>query len=561
MQLYRPNTRLAKYYRLLFALPHGAVVLAAFVVLLGLVAIALNGEGVSFVVSVIVGLLSLRLYATFKRDSALKKWKRSVALLLVAAGYSLAVGLACGELWVGIASSIALLGVVILGLDGTTMANYATVLAISSAALLTYVFASGKPLTIMVQGMVVSVALLALDYVFYAFMGKRKVGGLGAPDMATLYLRNWLDGDKSIERALWSMGKTSEVRPRLILSNDAALAIIYTDIHYGPFSNVGSSELPQMLEEALRERGLAAFVVHGAGSHERDLVSADESRRFVEAIARGIDHGGDPLLYHGSFEVEHKSWKVLGIVFDRLTLLIVSRPGLGIDDIPYSFQRKYEELAQLRGLGDLMIIDAHNHELVRPMDFNALDEALHKALTKALEIKAREPTTPVISHEEMPIGCPGALGGRAKLLAMRGSDGRDPVVLAYFRGNNMAPGSRDLLVREVSRLCPGAFFEVLTNDEHGETGKLPFIAYLPVHVFDEDAAALGEVAKRLLARDGHPGLAYAQLRVEAKLLNNGSYRMMKAVEEGMLESILLTAVYLLLAPVTAWALSLFPLFA
>jgi putative membrane protein len=123
----------------------------------------------------------------------------------------------------------------------------------------------------------------------------------------------------------------------------------------------------------------------------------------------------------------------------------------------------------------------------------------------------------------------------------------------------MAPGSRDELIKALSGEFNG-LIEVLTNDEHTETGVRAHITYVPVHITEGALSSLKEGLKRLLEKPYSRGLRLVTLRLKLKLLNNVAYELEYLLKKSYLETTLLLVAYVfLVSPVLAKLLLTLPI--
>lgn len=550
MKLYRPRSVVSGYYSVLFALPRWRLLASVILVLLSAVILALGWEALPCLIYFGVSLSILWLYSRLSPGSVLWKPKRIVGLALTLLVYVILVGAATRSWPIAFASSSALAAIVVAGLDGTSLKRYALPLALGFVPLaLHQAAARALSLASLFSSLLASAAVVAVDYLVYKFIGRRRVQGFNAADLGTLFLRHWLDKDKKIEEVFEALGAPRLVRPRVIFGD--AVALVYTDVHFGPFSSVGSSRLPEIIE---RELGKSdhVLVLHGFGSHERDVASSDHVKLLAGALREAIGMGS-PLLYHGAFRVGPiDGWVVKGLVFDRASLLFVSRPSRGIDDLPYSIYLKFEAAARARGLGDLVLVESHNWEAagrLTPEDVSGLMEALSASLDVIEELKKRPPVEPVVKSLAVQAESPGLIGGEVKLVEIKGADGRDPFLLIYMRGNNMAPGAMESIAN-VAKEFRG-LVEVVTNDEHTETGVRAHITYLPVHATPGLLKAVERGVRGLSEVQPTRGLSYASTGVVVKLLNNAAYELVYLLKKTYPEAAAALIAYVTFAPLIA----------
>ncbi len=557
MRLYRPKSVVSKYYAILFSLPHWRVLAGLIIGILCLIVLFMGEASKPFILYFFSAIIALYVYSRLTPGTVFWKLKRILGLALTALLYVLIYAQLLGDWVPAVAASASLISVVVLGLDGTRFWRYSVPIAAATLPLSIVGLIGGLKKVTLANALSAAVLISFTDFIIYKIINRRRIDRYGAGEIGTLFLKNWLDKDKAIETFFEEVGSPRDVEIAVLKSGETIL--IHTSLHYGPFSNVGSSLLPEELERIFAEK-YNIVVFHGFGSHDRDVVSGREMSRLTQLISSDAFSKGEELMYHGSFTISGPSnWRVLGLVFDKLLILLVSRPVLGIDDLPYSFSLKYSQIALERLGSKLLLVETHNWESSGHPDTRGLDEALARAIEEAVIVKRSNPTPVLTRSLTIKVNSPGVVNGVARLVELKGEDGRSPVLIVFFRGNNMAPGSRDELIKALSGEFNG-LIEVLTNDEHTETGVRAHITYVPVHITEGALSSLKEGLKRLLEKPYSRGLRFVTLRLKLKLLNNVAYELEYLLKKSYLETTLLLVAYVfLVSPVLAKLLLTLPI--
>jgi len=552
---YGYSDALKKYYKVVASLPRMHVLLSA-LALISTVAILLKGlEGFIIVLHMLSVVLVVAVYSRVTR-SVFKRFKRVLGLALFILTYTLLVSLiASAE--VGILSAVAVLIIALQGLDGTRLYRYLvaiTPLYATIAVLLLLQRLLPIPLQIttgkLAKYALFSLVAIAFDLAIYWYLSRFRVGSYGAADLGTFFFWNNLEKDKTLDAVFEKLSKSSVVKP-IILKSDRVL-LIYTDIHYGPFANLGSSLLPKILHEKFFPKGLIPVVLHGMGGHDRDLASSSILEPFANFLEKIADSVNEELLYHGCFSLKGDDyWEVKGLVFSKAVLIFVSRPIKGIDDLPYSLYVEFSELCRKRGFGDLILVDSHNWE--RSETFNI--ESLVKLLEQSLEVveKLRERPAVRVALRAMCCECDaeGVIDGVVCALELRGVDGRDPFILVYFRGNNMAPNLRNKIIKTVKNKLGVSEVEVVTNDEHTETAIHPRVAYIPVQDSYKVHQCIDSLVRALDNQDYSVGLYMSRGEAEYPLLGENAYKLIDLLEKTFPKAAALISSYILTAPIIA----------
>ncbi|MEM4601875.1 MAG: DUF2070 family protein, partial [Desulfurococcaceae archaeon] len=391
MKVYRPRSVVSKYYAMLFSLPRWQYLATMFIVIGLSLIISMGDQSFPLLINSSLVFAVISIYAKLYTKSVFYKVKRSIGIALTVLIYSAIFTAITRKALVAISSTSTLIAVVLLGLDGANISR----LILASIPSLTTIYVSHVTgyidLDKLLLGAAIVSVVLALEILIIAFMSRRKINQHSFPAIGTLFLRNWLDRRTEIEEVFDDLGEHQYVNPRMV--ELGKLAVVYTDVHYGPFSNIGSSRLPKALLDVFRKIGFNDVIsLHGLGSHDRNIASSKHMETYIDALVKiYLNSERVPLLYHGSFISEDNEWRALGVVFDKFSLLFVSRPGRGIDDLPYILQVEYELKAKSRGLGDTVIVDSHNWELEDKLDITTLRPLLDRSLLEIERLRHRAP--------------------------------------------------------------------------------------------------------------------------------------------------------------------------
>lgn len=550
MKLYKPRNQVSKYYSFLFTLPKLSALSAFFAASILLTVIWLQRGSLLYVANALALQLTLLIYTRLNRESAFHKLSRRIGLGLVVFLYSLAIGLVTGKWYLGVGASSSIIYAVVLGIDGTRAPRYLVGLSPALITSITWIIAAGNARQALYCALI-SAAFGLMDAAIYLYLSRRKVGDYPSTEWGTLFLKNWLDKRRDIERAFESISEPAIVKPRIFGLGD--LYLVYTDIHYGPFANVGSGDFPEILSSAFSKRGLRAICLHGFGSHDRDLASSGESLKLAEKVLASLgEPGWEPLKLKCVRALSESGYSILLLAFDRAAIAFVSRPGKGIDDPPYYVQARAEGVLGGRGI-DPILIDSHNWELGAGREEGAppgLAEAIAGEIAKCQD---EAPGEVLYRYECFVSSSPGLIKGEGCVIEIRKAGSGEGAVLVYLRGNNITPGARDEILGAVRRACGDLPAEVFTNDEHTETGTLASFVYIPIHPTPALLESIEEACRALAAKPYSAGLYYKKLEAEARVLGRGSEELKELLRKSFAESFILLTTYAFVIP---WLLAL-----
>lgn len=544
----KPRSSIQKYYEILFTLPSPRSLLICIILFYFVVFILLKSLDLLItyllwsIIYYLVHLLGLSLL-----KSPLLVIKRILALYLVIIIYVFMVVLLSNtvfhdlllSVFVGLTTINIIMLPIYVGIHGfnkRTILVY-LILFILSISINTMILASIKYL-------IFSILLPLIGLSIMMFINKYKINSYGAIDLGALFLRNWLSEDTSIENVFQKHGVKRKVRAHIFY--DDRIAIICPDIHFGPFRNIGSSMFPSMVRNMFSHKSICPVVLHGMGSHERNLVSSTEAIQYARYIVEKVAKDeGIKILMSKPFKVEYNRWEALVIPFSKAILTFVSRPRKGIDDLPYSIQEYALKKSLEHNLPPLILIDSHNWELEDIIDQESLMKLVDKIIDKLINRQEKyvEPSIGLVVKESK--GFPGVINDIV-FLAIK--VGECKLGILYISGNNMVPKLREKIIDIV--LNEGYdLSEVLTNDEHRETGLFSDYIYTPVQYSQELLSIVKEMANKAQGAISKSNLRYIFIEKDLNLMGDLVWRLLKLLEKVFYKSLILNILYIALTPI------------
>lgn len=496
MGLYRPNTIISKYYMILFSLPNKYVltILVVFYLLLSL--IFLRENSIPYITYTLSIITILSIYSRFF-SIVFKKIRRILGLTIITSVYALLIGFITS--WdIGLLSSTAILVIVIQGLDLTKLYRYFIGLAPFYIVVLIMSLIYPISFDTIIRYFIVSIIIILIDLIIFWYFSRYKIKDYPVTLLGTYYLWNWLEKKKELDTIFEKLSEYKEINPVILKSNKFLL--IAPDVHYGPFSNIGSSMLPKLLHDKLILQRWYPIILHGMGTHDRNMGSSKIMNEYIEYLLKLVKAEGRKQLLYGFFKLQgNDNWEITGIVFTDISLLFISRPGKGIDDLPYDLQLECNRKALEQGIGQVLLIDSHNWEEEIEFNLEILKELLDQALNVIKKIRKKKPVeienrVTCISTKAL-----GVIDGVLCGVEFKNIENNECFILIYMRGNNMAPGIRNKIIDLVKKYYQNnTYVEVVTNDEHTKTGTQAFIAYIPVQDTKELLDSIDHLLRKLV---------------------------------------------------------------
>ncbi len=541
-----PNSNIQKYYSVLFGLPSSMVLLALNIIVY-LISYIIIYDQVLYTQYVVATLLHFlaHLLALYLVKSPLLTPKRALGLLLVLNIYSLAT-----------------ISILLLVLNNNLLIILSTITCSNTLLLLTYIGIHGLKAKVLLPYLTIYAAVVVIGVILMKniryllastiipligisilyYINSHRANKYGAIELVALFLKNWLDGDRDIEEVFQENSVKENVNAHII--HGCGVAIIYPDIHFGPFRNTGSSMFPSITRKFFIKSGIEPIVLHGMGSHERNLASTRESIEYVTELCKAINNGSRVWIAK-PFRVKHGDWEALVIPFSKIILAFISRPGKGIDDLPYSFQEMALKRSLENNVPPLILIDSHNWEVVEKIDYSGLDKLIDMIIDRVRRANGEYMDAEIGYAVNEVKGVPGVIDNISFLTIHVGGE---KVGLLYIPGNNMAPGVRDELLK-IIRENGYSLCEVITNDEHRETGLFSDYIYTPVQYSNELLGLVRKLVKEASDSIRKCELRYTSIKKEVSLMGDFVWKLLGLLEKAFYKSLILVIVYMVFTPI------------
>ena len=238
--------------------------------------------------------------------------------------------------------------------------------------------------------------------------------------------------------------------------------LVLPDIHPGPYHPIGGSNIPYLIYERL---GSSAMVMHSISDHALNLPSRRQVDEYLGSLSGGGEPSGGGFTCTEPVSVQINRARVVGLLFGRMPLLLLSLSPHGMEDLPSSMKADIERSASGRGLERPMVVDCHNamgDEISAP-DYGDMLKAARSCLDA---LATREPHRLEFGYaNSSSMGASGpdlGLGGLGMLCLRLG--GRRHFI-GWADANNMENGVREHVVARLAEAGYG-LLEVCTSDTH-----------------------------------------------------------------------------------------------
>jgi putative membrane protein len=328
------------------------------------------------------------------------------------------------------------------------------------------------------MGAVLLVNAVGVEALLWVMGSWKEVEGVKLLSLFRAFILSWAEGvSRPLEEEITSLGEKRD------LSVDTAIfrgegggnigAFVVPYIHPGPFGNVGSSALPEVLVRSLGESlGCEVLVAHGVSTHRLDLTRSEYNSLITDKVLE-FKPGHPPVTLASPMIWEERGGaKVSCQTFGETALLTISLSPLSYDDLPDVI------LEEIRGVASglnikAIVVDCHNCiDLVEGLDDydeTSVVEAARAAMERGISSGRGRFEAAVARRVPPEWGLDEGLGPMGFSVLATRVEGEGLYARVVLDGNNMVTGLRGRLIDALAGWgFAGA--EVLTSDIHTVNG-------------------------------------------------------------------------------------------
>jgi putative membrane protein len=285
------------------------------------------------------------------------------------------------------------------------------------------------------------------------------------------FLIAWSDNRVDmIEELIESRARDNIITTKVIRFQFAAnqAAIVLPDVHPGPFSMVGGSNLPYILYERFSKR---ALVMHSVSDHSLNIPSKKELEKYVKDLGQMIiSESGNTCSTPVQVRINNST--STGIAFGNSAIVMLSLAPAGMEDIPRSVNTELESFGSAIGFSDVLVVDCHNAmgKHLSDSDKNDLITSAKRCLDQLKKrpqkhFKIGFASLDDINHKMEPTEELGQ-GGLAVLVI---SIDKENYAIGWADSNNMENTVRDHVVSKIKGNA--TMLEICSSDTHSTSGK------------------------------------------------------------------------------------------
>jgi predicted neutral ceramidase superfamily lipid hydrolase len=247
----------------------------------------------------------------------------------------------------------------------------------------------------------------------------------------------------------------------LVIEGKQRFAFFIPCVHFGPFGDLGGSDLPARVCDALPN----SLVLHGTVTHDMNPVSRQEASKVVSTCKELFDSPVENKNFYFT-KGEHGFAHSIALHFDgkkKEGLFILSRAPKTTEDIHFGLGMAIRNLA-MQKLDEAIIVDAHNAETGEFTTFEPSSvEGFEYIDAVADSLKEKKADGCYFGFAKTEFN-DSSLGGAGIRAAVFGNE-REKFGLIVFDSNGVEPSLREMLVSHVKTKL-GIDCEILTTDQH-----------------------------------------------------------------------------------------------
>jgi putative membrane protein len=322
-----------------------------------------------------------------------------------------------------------------------------------------------------------SCIILGFSYVFIKLIDRKgmQAVGIGAISLFKAFVANWVSGaTQPIEEYLDRLGSNSTFLISLLAFNSKEimkLIVVVPMIHPGPFNNVGSSNLPFLIQKVLEEQNNSVVAVpHGTCNHKSNLTSKWQCEKVLRGVVESSTFSDFKLTATRFVRFEQNQVKASCQIFGDVAFVTITCAPANMEDIPTEIGLRIIEQGKKIGTKDVIVIDAHN-STSNSKNLSVLSEDLLKNIIAVSENVVKK----ALEEEKHPfkVGVakiyPNEFNvkegfGPAGIVALTVAVDKQKVAYLIIDGNNMISGLREKALKELSDLVSDG--EIMTTDTH-----------------------------------------------------------------------------------------------
>lgn len=311
----------------------------------------------------------------------------------------------------------------------------------------------------------------------YLELINKPVKGLKALKLLQAFLKAWTVGNPADLENYFQMSSeetcvTTEILRLTGDDDELAALLVVPGIHPGPFSPVGSSNLPGDIYEKMRSENEIPVIFHSISDHELNLPSKEEVRKYAKSLEnQTVLEQGRTMTLPGV--VTEGKATALGFALGKTLLVALTLAPNGMEDLPGIVRTRIEESSRKAGFNVSLVVDSHNSLGEKPSDSDTTD--LIRASSKLIDRLAGDSQTTFrfgFAHSsEIESFVRASDIGPAGVGLLFFEVEKTPFCLVVADANNASLGFRETVIKNFQEKTSENLVEICTSDTHVTAAK------------------------------------------------------------------------------------------
>ncbi|MEM4554902.1 MAG: DUF2070 family protein [Candidatus Anstonellaceae archaeon] len=205
---------------------------------------------------------------------------------------------------------------------------------------------------------------LAAIYLMFYFLSlpMKKNLKISSMDAISMFLSQWLYGEKELEEVFDEIGEEAEtfVWVGKFEGKQGGAFFVVPYIHFGPFGNLGGSELTYLIAKSLSDKA-NVFVFHGTVTHDFNPVSSKEAEIVISACKKAIQKIQLRPAKFAYSECKVGSIRASAYLINDAAFVTYSRAPQTTEDINFGLGLAASQIAKSK-YKSVAVVDEHNAE-------------------------------------------------------------------------------------------------------------------------------------------------------------------------------------------------------
>jgi len=370
------------------------------------------------------------------------------------------------------------------------------------------------------------IMMFAVGALFFVINAPAKRNfGISSIQATALFLAQWHSGEKGLEEVLAEMSEKAQTYVGIAsfktLKGKQKAVFVAPYVHFGPMGNIGGSEFPFLLANAVEKHcGAPALVFHTTAYHDFNPVYSSSAKYVASEINALVDSAAKFDDTASLLSAEDQECSIAGMAFGKNCFLTLSRAPHATDDFELALGLALVNKAKSRGFDNVLLFDRHNSKAVGgtvnigSKAFYCYEDAIEKLSPRPA---AQKKFRLGVSHDPLPgFTCEDGIGKAGLKVAVFDAGGKK-ACFVLLDANNCLASFRQAVLDALKRFNFD-FCDVMTTDTHAVNKNTADNSLGTKQKHEELVPAIEAAVERAVADLEPCKAAFAVKRIELDVL-------------------------------------------